>query len=333
MSKFESWMRLVRLPNLLTAPGDVLAGFFLAGGVDGEFDGKRIACAIGASVALYASGVVLNDVFDRKIDAASRPQRPIPAREISVSEALFVFVVACLAARNLAVGAGGGIRSMPVAAVAVLFALIVLYDSPIRRRHPFAGIILMGACRAANVALGASLCPLACRFEAGGVPIGFHALPAYSGALAVFLYVTAFSELARHETEDEEAHRAPSLRLGAPFFAMLAGFIAVFGTLASALGGGDGAGAFERVFCPLAAFAAVLALLNAYMLWKSYPRYLQMPALVGRHIGNLMRLQAALVMLAGLANSQLAPSAAIAALALFIGASLFRSLARRYSPS
>jgi hypothetical protein len=42
---------------------------------------------VGATMCLYAGGVVLNDFFDRRLDAIERPERPIPSRRVSAASA------------------------------------------------------------------------------------------------------------------------------------------------------------------------------------------------------------------------------------------------------
>jgi 4-hydroxybenzoate polyprenyltransferase len=68
-------LQLLRPANVTTALADVLAGFAIAG------LGNRAALPwlLLATAALYAGGIVLNDVFDREIDKLERPDRPIPS--------------------------------------------------------------------------------------------------------------------------------------------------------------------------------------------------------------------------------------------------------------
>ncbi len=46
-----------------------------------------LAPLVAASTLLYASGVVLNDVFDLRRDARERPERPLPSRRVSLPAA------------------------------------------------------------------------------------------------------------------------------------------------------------------------------------------------------------------------------------------------------
>ena len=56
----RAYLELVRLPNLFTAVGDIVAGYLIvAGGVDVSWGVLAILNA--SSVCFYAGGVVLND--------------------------------------------------------------------------------------------------------------------------------------------------------------------------------------------------------------------------------------------------------------------------------
>ena len=70
-------IRFVRPANLVTSAADILTGAVIAGST------THLAFLIGASVSLYAGGVVLNDYFDRHVDARERPERAIPAGLVS----------------------------------------------------------------------------------------------------------------------------------------------------------------------------------------------------------------------------------------------------------
>jgi 4-hydroxybenzoate polyprenyltransferase len=76
----SAWLRLLRLPNLLTVPGDVLAGFLLAPAAAGGAGSIRCLLAIPAGLLLYAAGLVLNDLFDYAEDLRDRPDRPLPSQ-------------------------------------------------------------------------------------------------------------------------------------------------------------------------------------------------------------------------------------------------------------
>ena len=177
-----AWLRLLRLPNLLTVPGDVLAGFLLAPSASGG-DWLQLLFAVPAGLFLYAAGLVLNDLFDYAEDLRERPGRPLPSQAISRDAA----AAAALVLLWLAAFSAAFFDALPVALPLIL--CVILYDVG-AKRHRILGPLLMGACRAGNLLLGAA--------AAGG---GLSAAPGpWIGAGVLGLYIAAVTRLARNET-------------------------------------------------------------------------------------------------------------------------------------
>lgn len=144
-----AWMQLCRLANVFTAFADIALGVLLATGTWQPL--PRTALLLAASGCLYAAGMVLNDYFDRNIDAVERPRRPIPSGRISPSQARLCGFSLMVAGLFLA-----GFVGMSALAVAALIAVAVLaYD--IALKHTRFGPVAMGTCRALNILLGASV--------------------------------------------------------------------------------------------------------------------------------------------------------------------------------
>lgn len=159
---------LMRPANIVTAYSDILAGYAVAGAVN--LSGLLLLLL--ATTGLYGGGVVLNDVFDARLDAVERPERPIPSGAISV----------------VAAGAFGGFLLIGGVFIAWLYSPLsgtvalatavsaLLYDSWGKRR-PVLGPFNMGLCRALNLSLGltaASLTPFA-HWPAALVTLGYIA--------------------------------------------------------------------------------------------------------------------------------------------------------------
>ncbi|MDP7549099.1 MAG: UbiA family prenyltransferase, partial [Alphaproteobacteria bacterium] len=81
-------LRLGRVSNLPTVWSNSLAGLVLAGGgaaldISPGLSPQLILGLILIMSLFYTGGMYLNDAFDQHIDAAERPERPIPSGQIS----------------------------------------------------------------------------------------------------------------------------------------------------------------------------------------------------------------------------------------------------------
>lgn len=155
-SRSLAWWQLLRLPNVFTALADVAMGFLLTHSTAKPRD--QFAALATASACLYLAGMVLNDFFDRHLDARERPERPIPSGRVSAGAARtlgFCLLGAGLAAGGAASLLAGETRSVLVALA--LAAAIVAYDGWLKRTP--LGPLAMGACRSLNVLLGMSAAP------------------------------------------------------------------------------------------------------------------------------------------------------------------------------
>src|SRR3954470_17806886 len=73
-------VELVRLPAVLSVPGDVLLGAAASGQMR---DVPRTAGLVAASWCLVRAGMALRGCADREVDALGRPGRPIPSGRVS----------------------------------------------------------------------------------------------------------------------------------------------------------------------------------------------------------------------------------------------------------
>ncbi len=207
MISLRGWLTLLRPPNFLTVPGDVLAGYFLAAGTATALD-PRLWMLVGAGCIFYGAGLLLNDWADASIDRVERPDRPIPAGLVSRRAVLFAAVVLLAGGAGLAWIAGGEVFRVGL----FLAASVFVYNTAIKH-IPVAGALNMGGCRGLNFLLGATL--------AAG-----DALPvlAWWGCGTVTAYITAVTHLARREMDGRYwavERWLPALVLVAAFFAYL----------------------------------------------------------------------------------------------------------------
>ncbi|MBL4883352.1 MAG: UbiA family prenyltransferase [Planctomycetaceae bacterium] len=141
-------LRLLRLPALFTTFPDVLAGYVIMG--QGVVNPVELACLLASSACLYLSGMVLNDLFDVEQDRKERPDRPIPAGEVTYEHAKIMGKLLMLSGVAFA-----SLVSLPAMIVSIaLAASILVYDY--RAKRTALGPFFMGLCRSLNLLLGAS---------------------------------------------------------------------------------------------------------------------------------------------------------------------------------
>ncbi len=146
----RGYLELLRPANVMTAVADVLAGYAVAG----LRNSPALPWLIGSTACLYAGGVVLNDFFDRHLDAVERPERPLPGGRAAPGAA------AVLGGSLLIGGIALALQATPVAGLiaSVTAGAVLLYDGW-GKRHRVFGPVNMGACRALNLLLGMAAVP------------------------------------------------------------------------------------------------------------------------------------------------------------------------------
>jgi 4-hydroxybenzoate polyprenyltransferase len=229
-STLRACLELLRPANVVTALADVLAGFAV-----GKLENPAaLPPLLVATACLYGGGIVLNDYFDRDIDRAERPERPIPSGRIPAWGAA---------------GLGGGLLAAGIASaalagpwsmrVALAIAAAVLFYDAVGKRHIETGPVAMGLCRALNLILGMTAAPavLMVAWPLGIVPLlyiagvtllsrgevhGGRRGPATVALLslsAAWLILTAFAVfLAEHPIAGGVAAAAVAMRVLPPFW-------------------------------------------------------------------------------------------------------------------
>ena len=158
--KILGYARLARPANLPTAAADILAGVAVTGvfssaNTDAFFtaiSGTDILYLVFASVCLYAGGVILNDVFDYRLDSVERPERPIPSGLISLKSAAIYGSVVLTFGIFLAF-----LTNLVSGYVAIALALAILIYDAVAKKYDFFGPLSMGVCRGINLILGMSI--------------------------------------------------------------------------------------------------------------------------------------------------------------------------------
>lgn len=179
MNKVKGYLRLMRLPNIVTAIADILAGIAIgASNLANTFGRiserhipfgellitsstlapyKPISLLVLSTIGLYGGGVVLNDVFDADLDKIERPERPIPSGLINKTYAA-VFGTLLLLLGIIAAGLSNEDSFFSWSfwlALAIAIAA-VCYDKWMKH-NAVLGPLFMGFCRACNLLLGVSI--------------------------------------------------------------------------------------------------------------------------------------------------------------------------------
>lgn len=184
----QAWAQLVRLPNVFTAPVDVIAGAALSHFQPHQQNGlpDNIVWLCLISVCYYMAGMILNDVADVEEDRRERPFRPLPSGRISKTAAiiagtLLMTVGLVIGMMQLPIGWTWQ-QSLPLFALPVL---ILLYNFVLKQT--LLGPIVMGLCRGFNLLLGAMI-------------VSDPGMITYLAAGVSTLYITGVTTIAFDET-------------------------------------------------------------------------------------------------------------------------------------
>ncbi len=188
MKNWLAYFQLMRLPAVFTAMSDIILGYLLT---HNSFElPVQFALLLVASAGLYLSGMVFNDVFDRKVDAEERPSRPIPSGRISTQNAAVLGGLLMLAG----VGAAQTVGTQSLIVAGLLVVAILGYDTILKKT--VLGPLMMGICRFLNVMLGAS---------AVAREINLWVKPQLRIAAALGLFIVGLTWFARMEAKN--SHR------------------------------------------------------------------------------------------------------------------------------
>lgn len=203
-------LRLGRVSNLPTVWSNVLAGAIIASGaMPHAVPWLPLLGLMLALSALYCAGMVLNDAFDRDIDARERPTRPIPSGQIS-ARAVFGLGYGLLLA-GIVLLAWFGLNALLFGMA--LATSILLYN--LRHKGNPVSPVVMGVCRALVYCVAASA---AMSVLDQPLPPMLLLLP----ALALWAHVVGLTYAAKQENLNQLGSVWPLLVLALPFALLLA---------------------------------------------------------------------------------------------------------------
>ena len=175
----------MRPANVLTSIADGLAGWsVLASLMPAEvLQIWHLPFLLLAHALLYAGGIMMNDVFDAKLDAIQRPERPIPKKLLTKEQVKWVAISFQFGAVLLCLGLDYWYSVWSILIIAATY----LYNGA-AKNHPILGPASMGLCRSLNFLLPLSL---STEYLAYALPI----------ALLPLVYIAGITLSSRYEVE------------------------------------------------------------------------------------------------------------------------------------
>ncbi|MFA6816227.1 MAG: UbiA family prenyltransferase [Lentisphaeria bacterium] len=202
-SPLHAWLEIVRPPDLLTIPGDFLAGMAVTAVLTGVFPaGWRIFPGILSVLCLYVFGVINNDICDETKDHFKHPERPIPSKRISIRDAMIADLTFLICGIFFAFVCG----HRPFICAVILVAMIFVYNSTLKRKLE-TSIVGIGFCRGLGFLMGASL-------------VGWHV-----GVLPVFLSLAAYFGIVTWIINNVERYQIPDKIVFLPALVLFSGWI------------------------------------------------------------------------------------------------------------
>jgi len=151
VSSLKPYLQLTRPANVVTAFTDIFAGMAI---VQFTFSDYNPALLLLSTLGLYGGGVVMNDVFDAKLDAIERPERPIPSGKVPLRSAA-MFGITLLFFGILAAAMFSAVSGI----IAIVIALLTVLYNRFAKHSRILGPLTMGMCRGGNLILGMSVLP------------------------------------------------------------------------------------------------------------------------------------------------------------------------------
>lgn len=277
----RAWLSLFRPPNFLTVPGDVLAGFFLAGGATVGLWQPGLVLLVLAALLFYAAGLLLNDWADAEVDRVERPDRPIPSGAVARRAVLFAAMGLLAGGLLLCLWAGG-----LVFLLGVTLALAIGNYNLLTKNVALIAPVNMGFCRGLSFLLGAAWAT-----NEEWPPL------VWWGAVTLILYIGAVTHVARREMEG----RYFMVERWMPA-AVVAGAFLVYPALSGLIYAPSQIGVavcFFLAFVGASRTALLLPDRRGLVPGEARDSAIPTPALIGRLIALLLPIQAAFVIGAG----------------------------------
>jgi geranylgeranylglycerol-phosphate geranylgeranyltransferase len=141
MGRASGFLRILRPVNSVMLGVGVLVGVVITGGLRSSIPLEILTLAFITGFALAGSAMVINDYFDREIDAVNEPGRPIPSGEVKPKEAVAYSLL--LSGVGLA---AAFLTSLPNLVIAVFGWVVMMVYSAWGKRTGFLGNLMVSTC-------------------------------------------------------------------------------------------------------------------------------------------------------------------------------------------
>jgi geranylgeranylglycerol-phosphate geranylgeranyltransferase len=140
MGRIGGFLRIIRPVNSVMLGASILVGVAMAGGLF-KVSPVNLALSFFVGFALTGAAMVINDYYDRDIDAVNEPGRPIPSGEVKPLEAVAYSLL--LSAAGLA---AAGLTSIPSLGIAAFSWVVMMTYSAWGKRMGFLGNLMVSTC-------------------------------------------------------------------------------------------------------------------------------------------------------------------------------------------
>ena len=200
--RWRVYLDLGRVSNLPTVWTNCLAGAALSGAA---LEMSALLVLAAALSCFYTGGMFLNDAFDHRHDAKTRPRRPIPSGEAGLVE-VYALGFGFLALGQSGFYAASVLQSGPrldSLGMGVILGVLIVYYNYRHKIDPHSPVV-MAVCRGLVYLI------------AGSVAAGSASAQVWIGALVLACYVAGLTYLAAQEDLNRVKALWPALLLLAP---------------------------------------------------------------------------------------------------------------------
>jgi geranylgeranylglycerol-phosphate geranylgeranyltransferase len=141
MGRANSFVKILRPLNAVMMGIAILVGVVLAGGLRADVPISSFVLAFITGFTLTGSAMVINDYYDREIDAVNEPDRPIPSGEVKPSEAIVYSLTLSVIGLTAAY-----LTSIISLAMGVFSWVVMMVYSAWGKRTGFLGNLMVSTC-------------------------------------------------------------------------------------------------------------------------------------------------------------------------------------------